>query len=105
MKGLWKRFAAGISAVALTIGWHGQAAEAVPERYVVACVGDSITEGIGATSPVLYSYPAQLQKLLGERYEVHKLRLWQARRCSSPATFPIGNRAATGKAAPAIRTS
>ena len=36
MKGLWKRFAAGISAVALTIGWHGQAAEAVPERYVVA---------------------------------------------------------------------
>ena len=71
MKGLWKRFAAGISAVALTIGWHGQAAEAVPERYVVACVGDSITEGIGATSPVLYSYPAQLQKLLGERYEVH----------------------------------
>lgn len=71
MKGLWKRFAAGISAVALTIGWHGQAAEAVPERYVVACVGDSITEGIGATSPALYSYPAQLQKLLGERYEVH----------------------------------
>ena len=32
---------------------------------VVACVGDSITEGIGATRADQYSYPAQLQRLLG----------------------------------------
>lgn len=38
---------------------------------VVACVGDSITEGIGATSADRYSYPAQLQGLLGEGYAVH----------------------------------
>ena len=38
---------------------------------VVACVGDSITEGIGATRADQYSYPAQLQGLLGEGYAVH----------------------------------
>lgn len=38
---------------------------------VVACVGDSITEGIGATSADQYSYPAQLQGLLGKGYAVH----------------------------------
>ena len=38
---------------------------------VVACVGDSITEGIGATRADQYSYPAQLQRLLGEGYAVH----------------------------------
>ena len=34
----------------------------------VACVGDSITEGLG-TDPGR-SYPEQLQKLLGDRWEV-----------------------------------
>lgn len=36
----------------------------------IACVGDSITEGIGASDKTKTSYPARLQALLGEGYEV-----------------------------------
>ena len=36
----------------------------------VACVGDSITYGYGIKQREVNSYPAQLQKLLGEGYEV-----------------------------------
>ena len=36
----------------------------------VACVGDSITVGVGVTTPALESYPAKLQKLLGTNYNV-----------------------------------
>lgn len=37
-------------------------------KIKVACVGDSITEGVGA--PLEKSYPAQLAQLLGDAYEV-----------------------------------
>lgn len=37
---------------------------------VVACVGDSITYGHGASKRMLTSYPAQLQALLGEEWAV-----------------------------------
>jgi lysophospholipase L1-like esterase len=43
-------------------------AQAVPIK--VACVGDSITLGVGIPSPETNSYPAQLQKMLGEEFEV-----------------------------------
>lgn len=43
---------------------------AAGETIIVACVGDSITEGAGSTSVAKYSYPAQLQKLLGEGFKV-----------------------------------
>ncbi len=36
----------------------------------VACVGNSITYGYGTACPATDSYPAQLQVLLGEQYEV-----------------------------------
>ena len=36
----------------------------------VACIGDSITKGYGLANPEEESYPAQLQKLLGDEYEV-----------------------------------
>lgn len=36
----------------------------------VACIGDSITFGYGLSNREENSYPAQLQKLLGSRYEV-----------------------------------
>ena len=36
----------------------------------VACVGDSITWGTAMTNRVAECYPAQLQKILGDRYEV-----------------------------------
>ena len=37
----------------------------------VACVGDSITEGVGTLHRETGSYPAQLQSLLGPKWEVH----------------------------------
>ena len=40
--------------------------EAPKGPITIACVGDSITEGVGASNSSLYSYPAQLQKLLGD---------------------------------------
>lgn len=36
----------------------------------VACIGDSVTEGVGVEDPEHESYPARLQELLGEGYEV-----------------------------------
>ena len=39
-------------------------------RIKVACIGDSITKGYGLDHPEEESYPAQLQKLLGNKYEV-----------------------------------
>nr|MBI1232169.1 hypothetical protein [Cytophagales bacterium] len=40
------------------------------EKTKIACVGDSITFGARLDNPDSDSYPAQLQKLLGEGYEV-----------------------------------
>lgn len=40
-----------------------------PHQQLVACVGDSITAGVGASSSDA-SYPAVLQKLLGDDYKV-----------------------------------
>jgi acyl-CoA thioesterase-1 len=45
---------------------EGQAAD--PVR--VACVGDSITEGIGTQNPKTDSYPAKLQEILGTGWNV-----------------------------------
>ncbi len=40
------------------------------ETIVVACVGDSVTQGTGSSPASVYSYPAQLQKLLGKGFKV-----------------------------------
>lgn len=40
------------------------------EPIRVACIGDSITFGIGTQNPSEESYPAQLQRVLGPRYAV-----------------------------------
>ena len=40
------------------------------QRIKVACVGNSITYGTGLADRATQSYPVQLQKLLGEHYEV-----------------------------------
>jgi lysophospholipase L1-like esterase len=42
--------------------------QTVPPKVKIACVGDSITQGVGA--PGDQSYPAQLGRLLGEAFEV-----------------------------------
>lgn len=41
-----------------------------PRRIKVACIGNSITYGSGTARPDSDSYPAQLQRLLGDAYEV-----------------------------------
>ena len=46
---------------------YGEAQPRMPTH--LACVGDSITEGFGASSPAKY-YPAQLQGLLGNSVQV-----------------------------------
>lgn len=40
------------------------------KRIKVACIGDSITWGFTLLNPWTQSYPALLQRLLGEGYEV-----------------------------------
>lgn len=40
------------------------------EKIKVACVGNSVTYGYGHKNPAETSYPTQLQKMLGEGYEV-----------------------------------
>ena len=40
------------------------------DKIKVACIGDSITFGVGAKDRNTLSYPAQLQTLLGDKYEV-----------------------------------
>ena len=42
------------------------------EPVKVACVGNSITYGIGVANPDKDSYPAQLQRMLGEKYKVER---------------------------------
>jgi lysophospholipase L1-like esterase len=46
------------------------APKAPPTTQRVACVGDSITYGAGITDRDHQSYPAQLQQVLGDHYEV-----------------------------------
>ena len=57
-----KRFFAAFSLVCIA------SAQALPIK--VACVGDSIALGTGLPNAETNSYPAQLQKILGEGFEV-----------------------------------
>ena len=56
-----------ILSVCLFVCW---ALPAQQQRMKVACVGNSITYGTGLADRATQSYPVQLQKLLGEHYEV-----------------------------------
>jgi acyl-CoA thioesterase-1 len=40
------------------------------DPILVACVGDSITEGVGVEDPSVESYPAQLNDLIGDTWDV-----------------------------------
>lgn len=51
------------------MGKNSSIGSSTGRKFHVACVGDSITEGFGASSPMA-SYPAQLQELLGPGYKV-----------------------------------
>jgi sialate O-acetylesterase len=57
------RFIIGALLFLITLNTHGQ-------KIKVACVGNSITAGYLLANPKQESYPAQLQQLLGNQYEV-----------------------------------
>lgn len=49
---------------------ENQVFQSVPNALKVACIGNSITEGDGIKNKAKDSYPAQMQRILGENYEV-----------------------------------
>ena len=53
-----------------TFNLNGGQGETKKKKIKIACVGDSITFGARLEDPSVDSYPAQLQKLLGKKYEV-----------------------------------
>ncbi len=57
------------------------------EKITIACIGDSITEGVGVDEADRdkYSYPARLAEALGEGYEVINYGKSGATMCSSSA--------------------
>lgn len=57
-----------ILSVCLFVCWTISSAQ--QQRIKVACVGNSITYGTGLSDRLVQSYPVQLQKMLGNRYEV-----------------------------------
>lgn len=57
----------------LTVAFSSLAAENCARKRVVACVGDSITYGHGASNRKVTSYPAKLQSLLGNDWVVTNL--------------------------------
>jgi len=57
-------------AMCSAVPWGTAAQPEAPERIRIACVGDSITHGARLTDRMKDSYPAQLQKLLGDGVEV-----------------------------------
>lgn len=69
----------------------GLAAVAAERKIVVACCGDSITQGVGVRNPAQESYPAQLQKLLGEEYQVLNLGVGGRALLRKKDPYSIGN--------------
>lgn len=61
--------------------------EPVEPKVTIACIGDSITEGIGVDEADRnrYSYPARLAEALGDKYEVINYGKAGATMCSSSA--------------------
>ena len=53
----------------LLLPFSGQLRADTPTKIKVACVGDSITAGVGAKDP-MNRFPTQLASLLGDAYEV-----------------------------------
>ena len=62
------------------------------ERHIrrIVCVGDSITQGVGAEDEVSGSYPAYLQQALGSGYDVVNLGKGGATMCSVSDALYVG---------------
>ena len=61
-----------------------------PEQIRVACIGNSITDGFGIYMPEDNGYPAQLQKMLGEKFYVRNYGV-SARTMNWQGRFPYMN--------------
>jgi lysophospholipase L1-like esterase len=68
-------FCCSHSALAESKGDSPASPPAQSSKIIIACVGDSITNGAGTEASVGSSnaYPAQLQRMLGDQYEVFNL--------------------------------
>ena len=67
----WRKLLVGVLALTLTfVPADARRKPKVEPKIKVSCVGNSITYGMRLDNREEESYPAQLQKLLGERYEV-----------------------------------
>jgi alpha-L-fucosidase len=56
----------------------------------IACIGNSITAGVGVSDPARFSYPAQLQHLLGPGWDVRNFGV-SGRTLLSRGDFPYRN--------------
>lgn len=87
--------AAGISGVAAENKSAPLNPKDFPDAIRVACIGDSITAGVGAASG--QDYPAQLQRLLGENWKVANFGL-SGRCLLRKSDQPYWREAALGRA-------
>ena len=70
--------------------WLDKLPAPAPDAIKVACIGDSITDGHGIDLRDVNGYPAQMQKLLGERYHVRNFGL-SARTLMNSGDLPYMN--------------
>jgi sialate O-acetylesterase len=61
---------ASIFFMADAAAWGAPRQETAQRAVRIACVGNSVTYGYGIANRERDSYPAQLQRMLGEGYEV-----------------------------------
>ena len=87
------RSIAFIALAALAAGTTAAAGDGrppAPAKIRVACIGDSITYGQAMTNRVAECYPAQLQRLFGDGYEVRNFGNGGSCVYSDPKTGPSG---------------
>jgi acyl-CoA thioesterase-1 len=85
------------SILALFVAFTTAAQDAPGGKTRVACVGDSITFGAGIKDRARNSYPAQLQQMLGERYDVRNFGV-SGRTMLKHGDFPYWKEKAFGEA-------
>lgn len=76
----------------LAVSWIA-GADLLAAVLKVACIGDSITEGSGLGNPLVESYPARLQRVLGAGYQVRNFGV-SGRTLLRKGDFPYWNEGA-----------
>lgn len=67
--------------------WLERLPQTKADAVKIACIGNSITHGHGIDMKSLFGYPAQLQKILGDTYNVHNYG-YSARTLMNHADLP-----------------